>query len=86
MAMFPKRAGRFMKALLSSLNASTFTPVSAITDPLVSSEDVNNVDSTVKILADMEYIEVQANADGTKSLRLTPSGVNHLSVSFGGVK
>lgn len=86
MAMFPKRAGRFMKGLLNSLNATTFTAIPTITDPVVSGEEAANVDSTVKILADMQYVEVQTDANGVKSLRLTPSGVTHTNVNFGGAK
>lgn len=85
MAMFPKRAGRFMKALLSGLNATTFTPISAIKDPLVVNEEAVNVDRTVTILTNMEFVEAQTDASGVKSLRLTPSGVTHLEISFSGV-
>lgn len=86
MAMFPKRAGRFMKALLSGLNATTFTPLNAISNPLVANEEAKNVESTVKILSDMQFIEQQKDANGVTSLRLTPSGVTHLDLSFREVK
>lgn len=86
MAMFPKRAGRFMKALFLALNATTFTSIPTIADPLVSGEETANVDRTVKILSDMEYVEVQTDANGVKSLRLTPSGVAHSNAFFVEVK
>lgn len=82
MAMFPKRAKRFMEALFGGLNETTFTPISAIQDPLVSQEEKVHVDSTVKILSDMQYLEVQTDANGAKSLRLTPSGVAHKNLHF----
>lgn len=86
MSMYPKRAGRFMDAFLNGLNATTFTPLSAITDPLVSGEQAENVDRTVKILADMLYIEVNTDASGVKSFRLTQSGVARAQAKFQGAK
>jgi len=86
MAMFPKRAGRFMSALFNALNETTFTPISAIQDPLVAGEEKVHVDSTVKILSDMQYIEVQTDANGAKSLRITPSGSKHKNMYFQGAK
>lgn len=86
MAMFPKRAGRFMAALLNGLNGSTFTPISAVTDPLVANEQPENVTRTVTILKNMEYVEVQTDASGVISLKLTPSGVTRAQAKFQGVK
>lgn len=71
-----------MKALLTNLNDATFTPIPQITDPLVAGEQAQNVDSTVKILSDMGFVEVQTDANGVKSLRLTPSGLTHTNFHF----
>lgn len=86
MAGFHRRAGRFMTSFLDALNATTFTPLSAITDPIVSNEDISDVDRTTKILADMQFIEVNTDANGVKSYRLTPSGVVRAQVKFQEVK
>lgn len=73
--MFVKRVGKFMKALLKSLNAQTFTPFASITDPIVANELNEDVIRTVYIMEMQKHIEVQTNPDGSLSLRLTPSGV-----------
>lgn len=75
--IFAKRAGKFMRALFLALNGDTFTDVSAISSPDVADEDSVNVESTVKILSDMEYVEVARGENGETTLRLTPSGVIH---------
>lgn len=82
MSMFVKRAGKFMKGLLSNLNADTFTAVSAISDPAVSTEQLENIERTVKVLSDMAYVESQTDENGEISLRLTPSGVAHTAAFF----
>jgi len=83
---FHRRAGRFMTAFLDGLNATTFTPLSAIKDPLVSQEDKADIDRTTKILSDMQFIEVQTGTDGVISYRLTQSGVERAAASHQGVK
>lgn len=79
MSMFVKRAGRFIKALLNSANGETFTPVSSIEDVAVTGEEPGNVDRTIEILRNMEFIETVTDENGNVSIRLTPSGVNHVN-------
>lgn len=78
--MFVKRVGRFMKALLTALNADTFTAVSAITDEAVSGETSEDVNRTIRVMEMQGHLEVTTDASGNKSLRLTPSGVNMVNV------
>lgn len=81
---FPKRAAKFMTALYASLNGETFTPFDTIADPIVSGEEPDHVNTVIKVLSDMQYVETQTDENGRVSLRLTPSGVVQRSIRVKG--
>jgi hypothetical protein len=81
-SMFAKRAGRFTKALIQALNGETFTPIGSITATEVVTEDDANIDSTLSVLSNMQFVEVSTNENGEKIARLTPSGVAHFGSFF----
>jgi hypothetical protein len=72
---FAKRSGRVMNGLLYGANDTTFTQLHKIEDEAVLTSDVEDVGRVVNVLAQMGYIEVETDANGVQSIRLTPSGV-----------
>lgn len=64
-----------MQALLTNLNDATFTPVSSITDEAVTKEAEADINRTIDVMEKQEHIEVVTDENGSRSLRLTPSGV-----------
>jgi hypothetical protein len=73
--LFVKRAGRVISGLIHGANSDAFTALDAIDSPVILNEDVENIDNTVGVLEMQGFIEVQTDAEGHKSIRLTPSGV-----------
>lgn len=73
---FARRAARVLGALVKGADEANFTPLSAIDSPSVIDEDPENIESTVKVLEQMGYVEVQSDAEGhPQSIKLTSSGV-----------
>lgn len=73
--LFAKRAGKVINGLLNGSNDATFTALHTIEDASVLTEEAQDVGRVVQVLSDMEYIEVQTDANGVQSIRLTPAGV-----------
>jgi len=72
---FHRRAGRVITGIYASLNGETFTATADMANETVQAEDAANIERTVNILADMQYIEKGLDEQGRQTLRLTPSGV-----------
>lgn len=81
---FAKRAARITNHLMQSAPVDTFAPVSDVVPETYNDVEPEDMARILSVLEKMGYAEIQADANGVKSIRITEAGASLRGVSLGG--